>query len=277
MERLLAEGRWLALCGSDERPKNRDEFLEFAAEEGLPRVRRQGHELWLRLDLQDGQGELRLGLCFDGGELVTWTSRPSDLFDDVIEQQKEEGGTAGTLLSELVEDLFDDAAVLVARQMERVEKMVEWDAESLEEADHPLWVLRRDNLELTRQIAVTSRLIGRFGRLCRDASPEVSAQLVAAAERGERLLEQLGLLRESTTDYMAYVQAKGDRKLNRSMQYLTVVSTVFIPLTFITGLYGMNFRFMPELNWPWSYPALLVFMALLAGWLIHLFRKKGWL
>ncbi|RKX87904.1 MAG: hypothetical protein DRP59_12685 [Spirochaetes bacterium] len=58
---------------------------------------------------------------------------------------------------------------------------------------------------------------------------------------------------------------------------LTVISTIFIPLTFITGLYGMNFKYMPELTWRWGYPLVITVMGLIVAGLILFFRKKKWL
>jgi magnesium transporter len=65
--------------------------------------------------------------------------------------------------------------------------------------------------------------------------------------------------------------------MNEVMKVLTVVGTVFIPLTFIVGVYGMNFRFMPELDWPWAYPTLWAIMILLAGGMLLHFHRRGWL
>jgi magnesium transporter len=65
-------------------------------------------------------------------------------------------------------------------------------------------------------------------------------------------------------------------KMNEVMKVLTVFASVFIPLTFITGIYGMNFEAMPELKSAWGYPAVwLVFIATSAGLLLY-FRRKGW-
>jgi magnesium transporter len=61
------------------------------------------------------------------------------------------------------------------------------------------------------------------------------------------------------------------------MKVLTIIATIFIPLTFIAGVYGMNFAHMPELNVPWAYPAVLVVMAVVAAGMIVYFRWKRWL
>jgi len=57
----------------------------------------------------------------------------------------------------------------------------------------------------------------------------------------------------------------------------TIIATVFIPLTFIVGLYGINFKFMPELNWPWAYPAVWGIMIVIAASMVAYFRRKRWL
>lgn len=66
-------------------------------------------------------------------------------------------------------------------------------------------------------------------------------------------------------------------KLNETMKILTIFASIFIPLTFIAGIYGMNFEYMPELKWRWAYPMIwVVFIAISAGLLIF-FRRKKWL
>lgn len=66
-------------------------------------------------------------------------------------------------------------------------------------------------------------------------------------------------------------------RMNEVMKVLTVIATLFIPLTFIAGVYGMNFKFMPELDWTWGYPAVLLVMAAVAVFMLVYFRRKKWL
>lgn len=66
-------------------------------------------------------------------------------------------------------------------------------------------------------------------------------------------------------------------KMNEVMKVLTIIATIFIPLTFLAGLYGMNFRYMPELEWHWGYPALLVLMLGAGVTMIAYFKRKKWL
>jgi magnesium transporter len=66
-------------------------------------------------------------------------------------------------------------------------------------------------------------------------------------------------------------------RMNEVMKVLTIMATIFIPLTFIAGIYGMNFEFMPELKWNWSYPLLWgVLVAIFVSMLIW-FKRKRWL
>ena len=66
-------------------------------------------------------------------------------------------------------------------------------------------------------------------------------------------------------------------KMNNIMRLLTIISTIFIPLTFLAGIYGMNFDHMPELHWKYGYFVLWGVMILITAALVYLFRRKNWL
>jgi magnesium transporter len=70
-----------------------------------------------------------------------------------------------------------------------------------------------------------------------------------------------------------YLSSVGQRT-NEVVRTLTVFSAIFLPLTFIVGLYGMNFKVMPELEWAWGYPMALVLMALVAASMVLWMRQK---
>ena len=65
--------------------------------------------------------------------------------------------------------------------------------------------------------------------------------------------------------------------MNEIMKVLTIIATIFIPLTFIAGIYGMNFEFMPELKWRWGYFAVLGIMMALGVLMLVYFKRKKWL
>ena len=66
-------------------------------------------------------------------------------------------------------------------------------------------------------------------------------------------------------------------KMNEVMKVLTIIATIFIPLTFIAGVYGMNFENMPELKWPWGYPVVWIIMLVLGIIMVIYFKRKKWL
>jgi magnesium transporter len=65
-------------------------------------------------------------------------------------------------------------------------------------------------------------------------------------------------------------------RLNEVMKVLAIVTTLFIPASFIAGVYGMNFNHMPELDWPWGYPAALLLMVGVAAGMLLYFKRKKW-
>ncbi len=96
----------------------------------------------------------------------------------------------------------------------------------------------------------------------------------------DNLLRQGDILesnRELTADIRDSQLSINSNQMNRIMMILTIVSSVFIPLTFIAGVYGMNFDFMPELNWRYGYIIVLIVMLVIGSSMLALFKYKGWL
>ncbi len=89
--------------------------------------------------------------------------------------------------------------------------------------------------------------------------------------------------RERIADLLNMYLTSISNKLNEIMKFLTIIGTIFIPLTFITGIYGMNFNTkispwnMPELNYPYGYPLVLTAMAVIGAVMLIYFKKKGWI
>lgn len=102
-------------------------------------------------------------------------------------------------------------------------------------------------------------------------------QLTDLFEQAERLHSLSSLQYETTADLTNGYLSVSAHRLNNVMRVLTVVTVLFVPLTFIAGIYGMNFEFMPELSWRWSYFVVLGAMGTVATGLLVLFRRKGWI
>lgn len=91
-----------------------------------------------------------------------------------------------------------------------------------------------------------------------------------------RTYDWIDILRDMATNSLeVYLNATSVR-LNEVMKALTIVSTIFLPLSFVAGVYGMNFHFMPELSWKWGYPLVWVVFLLIAGGMLYYFRKRNW-
>ena len=96
-------------------------------------------------------------------------------------------------------------------------------------------------------------------------------------ERVTRLMDHVKSLRDYTVQLRELFSTQLDIRMNRIMTVLTIITAIFMPLTLIAGWYGMNFTFMPELQWKYSYPIVfLVSLTILIGG-IAWFRKKKWL
>ena len=92
-----------------------------------------------------------------------------------------------------------------------------------------------------------------------------------------QVIDTLETYRDMVSGMLDIYLSSVSHKLNEVMKVLTIISTIFIPLTFLAGVYGMNFRHMPELEWEWGYPLIWVIMAGSALIMVRYFRIKKWM
>lgn len=91
-----------------------------------------------------------------------------------------------------------------------------------------------------------------------------------------RLIDQVETFHDLASSTLEIYLSLTSNRLNEIMKVLTVITTIMMPLSLIAGIYGMNFRYMPELEWRYGYFVVLGVMALLAGVMLHFFQRKGW-
>lgn len=108
-------------------------------------------------------------------------------------------------------------------------------------------------------------------------SPEIARRFSNLNNRTERYLNTVQDLRESVAHLREAYQSQLSIRQNDLMKVFTVVTAVFLPLTLLTGWYGMNFAAMPELRWRYGYPAVMVLGAAIVGGLVYWFKRKKWL
>jgi magnesium transporter len=138
--------------------------------------------------------------------------------------------------------------------------------------------IRRDLLVLRRAVWPQREAVG---ALVREESllitPKVRQYLRDCLDHTVQILDVIDTYRELASSLMdTHISTVGQRA-NEVMKVLTIMASIFIPLTFLAGLYGMNFDYLPELHYAWAYPALLGVMAIVAIGMLIYFRGRGWL
>ena len=127
-----------------------------------------------------------------------------------------------------------------------------------------VWPIRE---EISHLLQADHKFITSFTRLyLRDLYDHV-VQAIDAVET----------LRDMVSSIMDIYLSLVTNKMNEIMKVLTIISTIFIPITFVTSLYGMNFKYMPELDWHYGYPGSLVVMGLISCGMLLFFRRKKWI
>ncbi len=144
--------------------------------------------------------------------------------------------------------------------------------------------VRRELLAIRREVwplrETINALIRDSGELIRD---ETDLYLRDCYDHTVQIIDVVETDRELCTDLRDYYLTVASNRMNQVMKFLTIIATLFIPLSFVAGLYGMNFNTqastwnMPELNWTMGYPFTLGLMTAIAGGLIAFFWRRGWL
>ena len=223
-------------------------------------------------------------LLFAGKVLISFQERPLALFDPVRTRLREGIGPmrrhgpdylAYALLDTIVDRYFPVVEGL-AHDLERIEEEVLEGAPP--EALGALHVVRRQ-LVLLRRIGWPQREA--LASLLRDPSAHVSNEvrgfLRDTSDHMVQIMEVVDSCRDMTVGLMDLHLSTLGHHTNEVMKLLTLMASLFIPLTFLAGLYGMNFHNMPELDQPWAYPVVLGVMALVAAAMLLWFRRRGWI
>lgn len=260
-----------------------------------PKLERyEGHHfLVLRMpDAPSGNGLLgteQLALFFGPGFVLSFQERPGDCFDPVRKRLRDgqgRGRAAGPdwLVYALVDAVVDSCFPVVEVAGERLDAL-EDDVLAGRAPDlvPRIHCVRRDLLALRRGLWPLREVVSALQREEEGAmAPETRLYLRDVYDHVINLLDMLENLREIGAGLMELHLSATSHRLNEVMKVLTVISTIFIPLTFVAGVYGMNFDpdasplNMPELRWSWGYPFALAVMAATAVALLAFFRRRGW-
>ncbi|MBD3370995.1 magnesium/cobalt transporter CorA [Candidatus Fermentibacteria bacterium] len=226
----------------------------------------------------------QVSLILGPGWVISFQEKEGDVFDPLRERIREgKGSVRGSgpdYLAYAIIDVLVDNYFLVlenlGEQIERLEdEVVQRPRESLMAGIHrykrELLFLRKSTWPLREQL----------GGFLRDEHPLVTRSTVPYLrdlyEHTMQVIDTVETFRDMVSGLLEVYLSSMSNRMNEIMKVLTVIATIFIPLTFIAGVYGMNFRHMPELDVPWAYPAVLGFCLMVAGVMIVYFRRKKWL
>ena len=245
----------------------------------------------LRLPHQDdGLFTEQLSLVLGAGFVLTFQERPGDCFDPVRNRLRQAGSPirgrgSDYLAYRLIDTLIDGYFPILERLGERIEDL----EEHVLAAPAPgrateIHRTRRRLLELRRVLWPQREVASRLAREeLPGIHPATQVFLRDCADHAFQLLDMVEVQRELAASLLDLHLSSLSARMNEIMKLLTIIATIFIPLGFIAGLYGMNFDpgispyNMPELEWRFGYLYALALMAAVAFGLLGLFYRRGWI
>ncbi|HEY6008769.1 MAG TPA: magnesium/cobalt transporter CorA [Geobacteraceae bacterium] len=179
----------------------------------------------------------------------------------------------------LIDAVVDNYFVVLEDVGERIEALEEAVVmEPKPETVREIHRLKRDMILLRKAVwplrEVLASLERRESRLISEA---VVVYLRDVYDHAIQVIDTIEASRDMLSGMLDIYLSSISNRMNEIMKFLTIIGTIFIPLTFLAGLYGMNFQNMPELHWQWGYFAVLAVMCAVALTMLAYFKRKGWL
>jgi magnesium transporter len=222
--------------------------------------------------------------------LLTFQENVDDIFDPIRERLKESKGRirkqgSDYLMYRLLDTITDNYLFFFHFVDERIEEIED------ELLDNPDNSILEDIHEVRKEIIELRHVITPFREVIYSLQKEVHPLILKSTniflkdidDHVKDCLEKINSLRDVLNSLIEVYRSSSAYRLNEILKILTIISTIFIPLTFIAGIYGMNFNTavskwnMPELNWYFGYPFVLILMIFVAAALLLFFKKKKWL
>lgn len=253
-----------------------------------PKVDRYGDRQLIVLRMARLEGlevELQqVSLVFGPGWVLTFEERGGDVFEPVRERLRARssllrGSGADFLAYALIDAVVDGYLPVLDRIADILEELEERaighpEPETLariHSARRLLLLLERVQRQQRNALIDLAR-----DEHCAFGEP-VRPYLRDVQDHAIHVLDSIETFREMTVGLMDIYLSSVSNRTNDVMKTLTIMASVFIPLTFVAGVYGMNFHYMPELGWRWGYPAAWTLMLVIGLALVGWFRRRGWL
>ena len=228
--------------------------------------------------------EEQITFVLGNGFLVSFQEREGDVFDPVRLRLENAGGRIRAqgpdyLMYALIDVVVDHYFLILEDIGDRIDQLedlvfeepTEAHLKQIQEFKYDILLLRRSIFPLRDAVSrIQHDATGLISETTRRYLNDVYDHII-------QLIEILESLREINSGLKDIYMSSVSYQMNKVVQLLTIISTIFIPLTFIAGIYGMNFTYMPELEWRNGYFIILGVMAALVLWMIFFFRRKKWL
>jgi magnesium transporter len=215
--------------------------------------------------------------------LITFQEKEGDLFDTFRERIRQDQGKvrkkeADYLLYRLIDIIVDNYYNVldnIGEQIEETEECITSDSSM--ETFKKIQQLKKELIYLHKALYP---LRDALGKLVKDESSFIKEENLRyfddVYDHVIHLIDSLDTYRDLTASLMDIHINTQNTRLNEVIRLLTIISTIFIPLTFIVGVYGMNFKYFPELEWRYGYQAIWTVMILMAGAMVAFFKYKKW-
>ncbi|MCK4655669.1 MAG: magnesium/cobalt transporter CorA [candidate division Zixibacteria bacterium] len=233
-----------------------------------------------------GEDELpfkEIGLFLTKNCVVTVHFQPLDIIDKVFERlHKDERFISRgsdfflhTLLDHLADTYFETLRV-IEHETDKIEDDVFEDPDP--EIVKRIFTIRRDVLQVKRTVAPLKEIVGQFARAKFSLIGEGTAIYYSdIRDHLARISDEADEHRDALNSSLEVYYSNVSTRTNEIMKFLTIFTALLLPPSFIVGLYGMNFEFMPELNWEYGYIFVWVIIIVIVTGLLLFFRKRKWI
>jgi len=215
--------------------------------------------------------------------LISFQEKEGDVFDPLRKRIQSSSGKIRTmetdyLLFAILDIIVDNYFILLENLGDEIEK---YETELIENANknilNRIYYLKRENLLLRNSVWPLRELVLQFEKT--DSRLIKKKNLIYFRDLYDHIIQVIDnveIYRDLLSGLIELFYTNTGNKTNEVMKVLTIISTIFIPLTFIAGIYGMNFKYMPELEWPWAYFGVWGLMVILFLLMIWYFKRKKW-
>ena len=226
----------------------------------------------------------QVSLILGRNYVISFQEKEGDVFNNIRARLRNPQGRARTkgadyLVYSILDSIIDNYFVILEKLGERVEEVeAELTADPSVKTLDAIRRLKREAIYLRKSVWPLRTVINNLERGENPLiDPSTLIYLRDVYDHTIHVIDTIETLRDILSGLLEIYLSSISNKMNEIMKVLTVIATIFIPLTFIAGVYGMNFRHMPELEQRWGYPLVLGIMALVTLSMLYFFRRKKWL